>query len=139
MMTYHRGTESTEDTEKSDRGLTHAAIGAAIEVHRHLGPGLLESVYESALCRELWLSGLEVERQVNLPIDYKGTRLPSGLRLDLLVNRRLVIEVKAVDRLDPIHRAQLLTYLKLTQHRLGLLINFNVQVLRSGIRRIING
>jgi len=114
-------------------------IGAAIEVHRHLGPGLLESVYESALSRELWLNGLEVERQVSLPIDYKGARLPSGLRLDLLVNRRLIIEVKAVERLDPIHRAQLLTYLKLTRHRLGLLINFNVQVLRSGIRRIING
>ncbi len=139
MMIHHRGTEGTEDTEESDRGLTHAAIGAAIEVHRHLGPGLLESVYESGLCRELWLRGLEVERQVNLPIDYKGMRLASGLRLDLLVNRRLIIEVKAVERLDSIHRAQLLTYLKLTQHRLGLLINFNVELLRSGIRRIVNG
>ncbi len=80
-----------------------------------------------------------MERQVNLPIDYKGMRLASGLRLDLLVNRRLIIEVKAVERLDSIHRAQLLTYLKLTQHRLGLLINFNVELLRSGICRIVNG
>jgi GxxExxY protein len=138
-MIYHRGTEFTEDTEEDGRRLTRAVIGAAIEVHRNLGPGLLESIYEAALLRELGLRGLRTQRQVKVPIEYKGISLGTGVRLDLLVSGRLVVEVMAVERLVGIHRAQLLTYLKLTGFRLGLLINFNVELLRSGVRRIING
>lgn len=119
--------------------LSHAIVGGAIEVHRHLGSGLLESVYESALCRELSLQGIKVERQVHVPLEYKGLPLQHGVRLDLLVGRMVVVEVKAVDRLLPIHRAQILTYLKLTRHTVGLLINFNVELLRTGVRRILNG
>jgi GxxExxY protein len=138
MMIHRRAAESAEDAEVGESGLTHAVIGAAIEVHRLLGPGLLESVYQSALGRELWLRGIPFEKQVLLPIEYKGSRLEGGVRLDVVVARELVVEIKAVDRLAPIHRAQLLTYLKLSQIGLGLLINFNVHTLRSGIRRIIN-
>lgn len=119
--------------------MTHAVIGAAIEVHRHLGPGLLETIYEGALYRELQLRGIEAEKQVLMPIQYKGLQFDTRLRLDLVVTNRLVVEVKAVDHLAPIHRAQLLTYLRLSRLRLGLLINFNVETLRSGIRRIVNG
>lgn len=137
-MIHHRGTESTEGAEEAESGLTHAVIGAAIEVHRHLRPGLLESIYECALHREMQLRGLAAERQVALPIQYKGLRLDARLKLDLVVEGRLIVEVKAVDQLAPIHRAQLLTYLKLSRLGLGLLINFNVETLRSGIRRIIN-
>jgi GxxExxY protein len=138
-MIHHRATEFTENTEEDEGRLTRAAIGAAIEVHRNLGAGLLESIYEAALFRELGLRGLTAQRQVKVPIEYKGMSLGTGVRLDLLVSGRLVVEVKAVDRLAGIHRAQMLTYLKLTGFRLGLLINFNVELLRSGVRRIING
>jgi GxxExxY protein len=138
-MTHHRATEFTENTEEDEGRLTRAVIGAAIEVHRNLGAGLLESIYEAALIRELGLRGLTAQRQVKVPIEYKGMSLGTGVRLDLLVSGRLVVEVKAVDRLAGIHRAQMLTYLKLTGFRLGLLINFNVELLRSGVRRIING
>jgi GxxExxY protein len=119
--------------------LSHAIVGAAIEVHKHLGPGLLESVYEAALSRELGLPGPRTDRQVLVPLRYKGLPLELNARLDLLVERMVVVEVKAVDRLLPIHRAQLLTYLRLTCHSVGLLINFNVGLLRSGIRRVLNG
>jgi GxxExxY protein len=129
-MSHRRGTESTEVTEGACNGLTHAVIGAAIEVHRQLGPGLLETVYESALCRELFLRGIKVGRQVPLQIKYKGADVGSGLRLDLVVADRLIVEVKSLDHLAPIHRSQVLTYLKLTGLRLGLLINFNVTTLR---------
>jgi GxxExxY protein len=118
--------------------LSEAVIGAAIEVHRHMGPGLLESTYEQCLCRELTLRGLRVECQKVLPVDYKGMKLDCGYRIDVLVEGVLVIEVKAVERLLPIHEAQLLTYLRLGQWRLGLLINFNVEVLRLGLKRIVN-
>ena len=113
--------------------------GAAIEVHRQLGPGLLESAYQTCLCRELLIRGISFRSQVPLPIQYRGLQLDCGYRLDLVVNDSIIIEVKAVRRVLPIHRAQLLTYLKLTKYRLGLLINFNVEVLRSGLYRIING
>ena len=119
--------------------LSHAVVGAAIEVHKHLGPGLLESVYEAALYRELGLRGLAADRQVRVPLEYKGLPLELSVRLDLLVERMLIVEVKSVDRLLPIHRAQVLTYLRLTARPVGLLINFNVDLLRNGVRRLLNG
>jgi GxxExxY protein len=118
--------------------LTHRVIGAAIDVHRSLGPGLLESVYEEALCVELTWLGIPFARQVSLHVDYRRHRVGEA-KLDLLVDQRLIIELKAVDRIAPIHLAQLLSYLKITKLRLGLLINFNVTELRSGIKRCING
>jgi GxxExxY protein len=138
-MIHHRGAEGTEVTEEEDAELSHSVIGAAIEVHRHLGPGLLESIYEATLCHELSLRGVAFERQVIVPIEYKGLKIRPSLRVDLLVARRLVVEVKAIEHLAEIHRAQLLTYLRLSGLRLGLLINFNVEVLITGVRRIING
>ena len=138
-MIHHEGTKGTKDTKVVGLGVSQAVIGAAIEVHRQLGPGLLESVYEAALCRELWLRRLRVERQVPVRVSYKGVELENQLRLDLLVNSVVVVEVKSVERLAPIHRAQLLTYLKLTGHPVGLLFNFNVELLKHGMRRILNG
>jgi GxxExxY protein len=135
-MFHHRG---TEDTERSSPGRTHDIVGAAIDVHRALGPGLLETAYETCLCRELFLRGIEYQRQVQLPIDYRGIKLNCGYRLDLVVQGSVIVEVKSISRVLPIHRAQVLTYLKLTDLRLGLLINFNVEMLRDGIHRIING
>lgn len=124
--------------ELIERELSEAVIGAAIEVHRELGPGLLESVYESCLAHELESRGIEHRRQVSLPVRYKSQTLDIGYRLDLLVNDRLIVEVKSVDRLEPVHEAQLLTYLKLSDIRVGLLVNFNVPVLTKGIvRRVL--
>ncbi len=117
--------------------LTHRVIGCCIEVHRELGPGLLESVYEDALAYELSAAGLAFSRQHAVPILYKGRRLSGDFRLDLYVEQRLVVELKAVSELLPIHQAQVLTYLRLLPAPLGLLINFNVSVLRDGIRRLI--
>lgn len=117
--------------------VTQAVIGAAIEVHRRLGPGLLEAAYEACLCRELSLRQVPHERQWPLPVEYKGLRLDCGYRLDLLVAGSVVIEVKAVEALQPIHEAQLLTYLRLGGWKVGLLINFNVAVVRQGIRRLV--
>jgi GxxExxY protein len=119
--------------------LSNRVILAAIEVHRALGPGLLESTYEECLCHELALQGLAFERQVALPVRYKGVGLDCGYRLDLIVADKLVLELKAVTRFEPIHEAQLLTYLKLANKKLGLLLNFNVPLLRDGIKRIVNG
>jgi GxxExxY protein len=138
-MIHHEGTKGTKDTKAAAFGVSHAVVGAAIEVHRYFGPGLLESVYEMALCRELWLRGLRVERQVLVPVCYKGVQLDARLRLDLLVNSTVVVEVKAIDHLSSIHRAQVLTHLKLTRLPLGLLINFNVELLKWGLRRILLG
>ncbi|KKM24167.1 hypothetical protein LCGC14_1607890 [marine sediment metagenome] len=120
--------------------LTGLVIGAAIEVHKALGPGLLESAYEECLCRELELElrGIPFERQKELPIEYRGAKLDCGYRLDIVVAGRLILELKACENLQPIHEAQLLTYLKLTGIKYGLLINFNVPVLKDGIRRIAN-
>ena len=117
---------------------TGEIISAAIEVHKSLGPGLLESAYEECLCRELDLRGITYERQKDLPIEYKGVKLDCGYRLDIVVAGKLVLEIKACDSLLPIHEAQLLTYLKLTGIKIGLLINFNVPILKKGIRRIAN-
>jgi GxxExxY protein len=118
--------------------LTESLIGAGIEVHRHLGPGLLESVYQQALCRELTLRDIPFECQKSLPLSYKGLVLEEGYRIDLVVAGRLIVEIKSVEKLLPIHDAQLLTYLRLSGWEVGLLINFNVEVLRLGIKRIVN-
>jgi GxxExxY protein len=125
----------------SDRpcdALTKRIIGAAIEVHRTLGPGLLESAYEACLLFELHEAGLKIERQKPVPLVYKNVRLDCGYRLDLVVEGEVVVEVKSVSDAIAIHEAQLLSYLKLTGCQVGLLINFNVKLLRHGIRRIIN-
>ena len=114
-------------------------IGAAIEVHRHLGPGLLESAYEECLCRELALRGMRFARQVALPIEYKGSKLDCGYRLDVVVENKIILELKACENIEPIHKAQLLTYLKLSNIKLGLLLNFNNEVMKDGIVRVVNG
>lgn len=119
--------------------ITSAVIGAAIEVHRHLGPGLLESSYRECLCRELALRGIPFDREKPLPVEYKGIHLGCGYRMDLLVAGSVVVEVKSVEALAPIHDAQLLTYLRIGGWRVGLLINFNFAVLKSGIHRKILG
>ena len=118
--------------------LSEAVIGASIEVHRETGAGLLESTYEQCLCRELGLRGVQFECQKPLPITYKGMRLDCGYRIDILVEGVLIVEIKAVEKLLPIHEAQLLTYLRLSGCQLGLLINLNVEVLRLGIKRVVN-
>jgi len=121
-----------------DEQLSEAIIGAAIEVHRALGPGLLESAYHRCLAREFGLKGIRFEREVELPIEYKGICLDCGYRMDFVVEGRIVVEIKAVDKLAPIHEAQLITYLKLSGKRVGLLINFNSAVIRNSIiRRVL--
>ena len=117
--------------------LTEQVIGAAIEVHRVLGPGLLESVYEKCLCHELKARGVEHRPQMELPIVYKGTKLDSHFFMDVVIPGQLVVELKTVEKLQPIHEAQLLTYMKLSGIRLGLLLNFNVTLLKNGIKRMI--
>jgi GxxExxY protein len=112
-------------------------IGAAIEVHRALGPGLLESAYEECLARELTLRDIPFLRQVVLPVEYKGLKIDCAYRIDLLVRSQVVVEIKSAAAIDPIHEAQVLTYMRLGAWRLGLLINFNVPVLKTGIRRFI--
>ncbi|MCB0808724.1 MAG: GxxExxY protein [Flavobacteriales bacterium] len=119
--------------------LARVAVDAMVEVHRELGPGLLETSYQHCLAFELGERGLEVETQVALPLAFKGVRLDAGYRIDIWLERRLIIEVKSVEALHPIHTAQLLTYLKLTGNRLGLLVNFNEKLVRDGIRRLVNG
>jgi len=119
--------------------ITDSIIGAALQVHRSLGPGLLESAYEACLEYELIQKGLRVERQKPLPVVYRDVRLDCGYRIDLLVEEAVVVEVKAVDHLAPIHEAQLLSYLKLSGYHVGLLINFNTRMLKQGIRRFVHG
>jgi GxxExxY protein len=121
-----------------ENALSHTIIGAAIEVHRVLGPGLLESVYEESLALELQAQGLTVDRQREVTLRHKGTPLRNVLRLDMLVNELVIVEVKAVERLLAVHEAQVSSYLRLTDKRLGLLINFNTAVLKHSIRRIVN-
>ncbi len=116
--------------------LTEQIIGAAIEVHRELGPGLLESTYETCLAHELSLRQIPFERQKPIPVRYKGLELDCGFRVDLLVDGLVIVELKAVDTFAPVHQAQLLTYLKLTGCKLGLLLNFNVRLLKQGIQRV---
>ena len=118
--------------------LTELIIGAAIEVHRATGPGLMESVYEHCLCYELSQRGLSFQRQVELPVAYKGIKLNCGFRMDVIVENQIVLELKTVDQLLPIHSAQLLTYLKLSGKKIGLLINFNEPVLKKGLKRLAN-
>jgi GxxExxY protein len=122
----------------NDNAITEQIIGAAIEVHRALGPGLLESAYEACLVRELTDRRLPVERQKSLPVTYKGERVDCGYRMDLLVSGRVVVELKVVDRFDAVHQAQLLSYLRLANLNVGLLINFNVTRLVQGIRRVVH-
>ena len=118
--------------------ITETIIGVAINVHRTLGPGLLESAYEACVAFDLGEAGLSVERQKALPVRYKGVSLDCGYRLDLLVEKEIIVELKSVDRLLGIHKAQLMSYLKLSGCKLGLLINFNVQVLKDGLVRVVN-
>ena len=125
-----------EPIPEEDERLAHEVIGAAIEVHRLLGPGFLEKIYERALVHELALRGLLVQPQREILVPYKGILIP-GQQLDLLVGERVIVELKAVDRLQPIHEAQLLSYLKATGLRLGLLLNFNVKVMKDGIKRLV--
>jgi len=135
-MNHHGG---TGDTKWKSNWLAGQIIAAGIEVHRHRGPGLLEAAYAGCLAKELQLRNITYESQVPLPLIYKGEKLDCGYRLDLLVDKSVIVELKSVDQLAPIHSAQLLTYLRLTKLWLGLLINFNVDVLKHGIRRLVNG
>jgi len=132
---YHGGTETRSSEGLLSASLTEAIIGAAIEVHSHLGPGLLESVYEECMCEELRLRGLPFSCQIELPIVYKGRETGGKYRIDLIVADEVLVELKSVERILGVHEAQLLTYLKLTGKRVGLLINFNVSVLHRGIMR----
>jgi GxxExxY protein len=137
----HQDTKDTKNTtlyeepSKELDALARRVIGAAIEVHKVLGPGFLESVYEDALCVELEMRGLRFERQVSIGVDYKGRTVGEG-RLDILVDNLLVVELKAVDSLQRIHTAQTISYLKTTGHKLALLVNFNTTVLKDGIKRV---
>lgn len=117
--------------------LATALIDSAFKVHQALGPGLLESVYESCFCIELTNRGISYERQAQMPLVYEGVNVDGGFRLDLLVEKSIVVEIKAVEKVLPIHQSQVLTYLKLTNLRLGLLVNFNVQMFKQGVRRVV--
>jgi len=117
--------------------LSNRVIGCALEVHKTLGPGLLESTYEQCLARELALAEIAFRLQASLPVNYKGIKLDCGYRIDLLVEEQLIVGAKSVEQLLPIHEAQLLTYLKLSGHHIGLLINFNVQLLKNGLKRLV--
>ncbi len=132
-MMNRRGAETQRENQ-----LTEKIIGCAIEVHKALGPGLLESAYEECFCYELVENGISCSRQVSLPVVYKGIKLDCGYRIDVLANDLVIIELKTVEKLLPIHEAQLLTYLKLYGRPLGLLMNFNVPVLKDGIKRLVN-
>ena len=130
---------TAEPVEKADLNQTTATIiSAAIDVHRELGPGLLESAYETCLAYELTERGLDVRRQVEQPVNYRGVHLDCGYRIDLLVDG-VVVELKAVNSLNAVHKAQVLSYLKLSGCQVGLLINFNVRLLKDGVQRIVNG
>ena len=128
-----------QEIEEQSNRLSKAIIGAAIEEHRELGPGLLESVYEACLCHELALRKIPFKHQVPLPVHFKGVQLDCGYRMDLLVDDLVIVELKSVERFHPLDEAQLLTYLRQKKIWLGLLINFNVTILRSGIKRMVNG
>jgi len=127
----------TEGAVYYDREVTEKIIACAIEVHRQLGPGLLESAYEECLCHELNLQGINFERQRLLPLEYKGIKLDCGYRMDIVVNGRVVIELKCVEKLTSVHEAQLLTYLRLSEIRTGLIINFYTGILKNGIKRLV--
>ena len=136
----HRDTEAQRDMSSEEYNkLTKEVIAAAIDVHRELGPGLLESVYQLCLCEELRIRGISFVPQAKLPIVYKENQLSKTFRIDILVENKLVVELKAVEVILPVHEVQLVTYLKLSGHKLGLLINFNAPLLKEGIRRRILG
>ena len=135
-MLAHVDTAMTDATRLDQ--ITEEIIGAAIEVHRALGPGLLESAYEACLAFELAERGLKLKQQTPVPVQYRDVKLDVGYRLDLLVEGSVIVEIKAVDSLQPVHQAQLLSYLRLSGRRVGLLINFNVKVLKNGISRLVN-
>jgi GxxExxY protein len=120
-----------------ERELTEKIIAAAIEVHRHLGPGLLESAYEECLCHELRLRGIPFERQKKLPVEYKGKHLEHGYRMDIVVAGKVVLELKCAEAIAPIHEAQLLTYLRLSGLKIGFIFNFKVPVMKNGIKRFV--
>lgn len=129
-----------QQTEAEEyKALTERIIGAAIQVHRELGPGMLESAYEACLVYELEQQGLRVESQKALPLKYRDVMLDCGYRVDLLVDERVIVEIKVLEALQPVHKAQLLSYLRLSGCKVGLLINFNVDVLKRGIHRVVNG
>jgi len=129
---------NVESERERTNSLTEKIIGCAIEVHSTIGPGLLESAYEECLCYELAQNGLRFERQVPLPVFYKGVNLDCGYRMDIIVKNIVIVEIKAVERIIPVHEAQLLSYLKLYDRSVGLLLNFHAARLRDGIRRIVN-
>ena len=118
--------------------LSNKIIGAAIEVHKTLGPGLLESAYEKCLCRELHLKNISFESQKPLPVHYKGDSLDCGYRLDIVVDNAIILELKTVEKIEPIHLAQMMTYLKLSNLQLGLILNFNTELMKDGIVRVVN-
>ena len=136
LQIHHEDTKARRLDERVESIATEV-VDSAFKVHSALGPGLLESVYEACLAHELHRRGIGFERQVSMPVHYEGLNLDAGLRLDLVVAGQIVVECKAVESLLPVHKAQLLTYLKLSGHRLGFLINFNVPTLKEGLRRII--
>jgi len=117
--------------------LSNRVIGCALEVHRHLGPGLLESTYEQCLAHELKMSGIPFKLQYPLPVEYKGIKLDCGYRIDMLIDDAIIVELKSLDKILPIHQAQLLTYMKLSSISIGLLINFNVKLIKTGIKRMV--
>ena len=120
-----------------EKNLTEEIIGAAIEIHRYLGPGLLESTYEECLCHEFKLRNISFERQKPIPLEYKGISLDCGYRIDIIVENKIVLELKCVDTIIPVHEAQLLTYLKLSGIKVGFILNFHVSVMRDGIKRMV--
>ena len=134
----HRGTEKKRGTEGSG-GISDAIIGEAIEIHRELGPGLFENVYEQVLAASLTRRGFRVERQVAVPLQYRGLHFEQAYRLDLIVEDEIIVEVKSIERLLPVHAKQLLTYLRLYNRRVGLLINFGGETLKEGVKRVLNG
>ncbi len=133
----HRGTEALRTKIHHDDALTSKLIASAIEVHRHLGPGLLESAYEECLCHELKTQGIPYERQKPLPLKYKGIHLDCGYRLDIVADNKVILELKCVEKILAVHEAQVLTYLKLSGIRIGLIINFYSSVVKNGIKRLV--
>ena len=133
----HEAHQDHEAIDQRTEGAARQVVDAGLKVHRSLGPGLLESAYEHCLAHELTLRGLLVRKQVAFPIRYEGSELDAGFRIDLVVDERVIVEIKAVEALNSVHKAQILTYLKLSGLRLGLLINFNVGLFRQGVKRIV--
>ena len=137
MHTKPQRHRDTEETEYYHKELTEKLIACAIEVHRHLGPGLLESAYEECYCYELGIQSIPIERQRPLPLVYKEIRLDCGYRMDIVADNKVVVEIKCVEKILPIHEAQLLTYLKLSGIKVGLIINFHSSILKAGIKRLV--